>query len=144
MCGSIPHYVLSIRADCPELCGSSMPNNTRRCLFSSMFSGLGPAVVSEDSVHYVPGVILAISAGCNTENRLFLQSCAGSGEVRVVCAQTAATQYWCTKQTHGEVSTSCNLAGLLNLKDLDICPEICEVQMVNYWWWKMIITWLSY
>lgn len=67
-----------------------------------------------------------------------------SGEARVVCAQTAATQYWCTKQTHREVSTSCSLAGLLNLKDLDICLEISKVQMVNYWWWKMIITWLSY
>lgn len=48
------------------------------------------AVVSEDSVHYVSGVILAISAGCNTE--LFLQSCAVQGR-REWCAQTAATQY---------------------------------------------------
>ena len=41
-----------------------------------MFSGLGPAVVSEDSIYYVPGVVSVISAGCNTENRVFLQSCA--------------------------------------------------------------------
>lgn len=66
-------------ADCPELPPSNTPNNISRFLFSSMFSGLGLVVVSEDSVHYVPGVIVAISAGCNRENRLFLQSCAVQG-----------------------------------------------------------------
>lgn len=41
-----------------------------------MVSGLGLAAASEDSIYYVLGVTLVISAGCNTENRVFRQSCA--------------------------------------------------------------------
>ena len=39
-----------------------------------MFSGIGPVVVSEDSIYYIPGAMLVISAGYNTENRVFLQA----------------------------------------------------------------------